>query len=904
MSPPRATYRLQLHHQFTLRQASRVAPYLAELGVSHLYAAPVFLARPGSTHGYDVCDYNRINPELGGTPAFQQLSRVLRKHRLGLILDFVPNHMGIGDRSNIWWIDLLGRGSRSKFARCFDVDWNSPCPGLDRKILLPVLGDHYGRVLERGELRLVHEQGRFWIAYFDQRFPVAPESIRPLAPTGRASPPAEICRQINGQPGAAGSFLALDDLLERQQYRLAFWRVGLEHLNYRRFFDITQLAGVRIEDPQVFRQVHHLVGRLLAQRKIDGLRVDHPDGLRDPATYFARLQALFPQARPRRNPPPRFGYILAEKILARGEQLPDDWPVSGTTGYEFLHLLNGLFIDPRGEPVLDSFHRSFTGHHARLDAELFHNKLLVLQTTLRPELESIAHQLHALAAGHRHGRDFTFDQLRRAVAAILAGLPVYRTYLRASRPSLTLTEQRYVVVALDKARLVHPDLPDALFDFIGGIITLLDPDCSEPPLRTLALDWIARFQQLSGPAMAKGLEDTTFYSWTRFISLNEVGGHPDHFGTELDEFHRANQQRLEHQPHSLLATATHDTKRGEDTRARLNVLSELPGPWTRAVRRWHRRNRHAFGTGQEQPAPDPSLEYLLYQTLVGSWPFGATTRPDPDYVERIQACLLKSAREAKTHTSWIDPNPAFEDALRSFIEAILDPRRSSAFLADLRSFVRSIATHGASNSLGQTLLKFTVPGVPDLYQGAELWDFALVDPDNRRPVDFEHRHNLLRSIRQVCDGTGFRPVPFCRALLRSFDDGRIKLFVTWRLLQFRRRFPVLFARGDYQPLPVVGPRARHICAFRRALDRAEFIVVVPRFTLALTRRPGAWPVGPKLWERTSIVLPAMVPRPAYRNLFTTERIDPIPAGPRRTPNHLPIGRLLRLFPIALLEPFT
>jgi (1->4)-alpha-D-glucan 1-alpha-D-glucosylmutase len=900
MSPPSATYRLQLHRQFTLHQAANLVPYLADLGVSHLYASPVFLATPGSTHGYDVCDYNQINPELGGRTAFDQLTRRRQRHGLGLILDFVPNHMGIDARCNSWWRDLLRHGPGARSAPCFDVDWDTPHPGLCGKLLLPVLGDHYGRVLERGELRLVHEDNQFWIAYFDQCFPVSPESLAPFSPRKRTPPPPAVCQELNGEPGAPRSYSALEDLLDQQHYRLAFWRLGLQQLNYRRFFEITQLAGVRMEDPKVFHQAHRLIAELLDQGQIDGLRIDHPDGLRDPATYFVRLQSLFPH---RGSPAPRQrerGYVLVEKILSRGESLPDDWPVAGTTGYEFLNLLNGLFVDSRQETAIDELHRSFTGHHVRFDAEVFHNKLRVLHTTLTPELRSLAHQLHHLSAQHRHGRDYTLDQLREALARILAGLPVYRTYLSRARPSLQLDEQRYLVVALETAKLASPDLPDALFDYVGGLLTFLDPIATQPSLKPLVLEWIARFQQLSGPAMAKGLEDTTFYSWSRFISLNEVGGHPDHFGTSVEEFHRANLARLQHWPNNLLATATHDTKRGEDTRARLNVLSEIPALWSRTVRNWHRLNRHALATVEKKPAPDRSLEFFLYQTLAGSWPFRAKARPDPEHVERLQACLLKSARESKSHTSWIDPQPEFEQAVQSFTQTILDPRRSARFLADLRRFTQHIALPGACNSLSQTLLKLTVPGVPDIYQGTELWDFALVDPDNRRPVDFAQRQAMLRSLRQQWTQSRLRTIPFCRELLRSLHDGRVKLFVIWRTLKLRRQRHTLFARGEYQPVSAVGPQARHVCAFRRLVQTAEIIVVVPRFTLQLTRT-GALPIGTRVWNHTSILLPAAIPGSIYRNVFTREEVK-VSADRAGGAQQLPLARILRSFPVAVLEP--
>ncbi len=914
-SIPRATYRLQLHHQFTLGHATAILHYLEELGISDVYASPVFTARPQSPHGYDVCDPNQFNPDLGGAAAFDCFRRSLSEHHLELLLDIVPNHMGVDHPRNRAWFDVLQHGPQSPFARWFDINWQSPHPGLHGKILLPVLGDHFGRVLERGELQAVVQKGTLWIAYYDQRFPISPDSLNSLPPhlrlRKRDNPSlARLARQLQGKSGVPSSFAPLAALLDRQHYRLAFWRLGLEQLNYRRFFDITHLASLRMEDPAVFDATHQRIQSLIRRRRIRGLRIDHPDGLRDPLAYLRRLQDLFhprPSSDSRNRAP---GYVVVEKILADGETIPMDWPVAGTTGYEILNLLNNLFVDTQNETPLDQLHRNFTRCHLRFAEERYRNKILVLQSSLAPELDGLVRQLSRLMAADLHGRDFTLAQIRAALSRLIAALPIYRTYLDEHSGKLSLAEQRYWVVALDSARRHSPDLPESLFDLLGVWITLGGTDDLPENRRREMARWVIRLQQLTGPAMAKGLEDTTFYTWNRFISLNEVGGNPDRFGIGLHEFHSALQLRAKQWPHALTATATHDTKRGEDTRARLNVLSEIPRAWSRAAGQWQAWNLRHKTKVNGSPAPDSNQEYFLYQTLVGTWPLGRRAKPARDYVERIQADLLKSAREAKEHTGWLDPNEPYEAALRHFISAILDPRRSPRFLKDADRLVTQIALPGFCNSLSQTLLKLTIPGVPDIYQGTEFWDFSMVDPDNRRPIDYVQRESSLALLQRAWSRGRPHQAALARKLASKIANPQSKLFVLWRTLQLRAQAPDLFRDGRYEPMSAKGSHAQHVCAFRRVLEQHECIVVVPRFVFELTGGKRL-PVGKAVWRDTTVEWSGdSIAAPRYQNVFTGECLQPTQVktrsrktGPSTSTSHrIPIAVLLGNFPVALLQP--
>jgi glycogen debranching enzyme GlgX/malto-oligosyltrehalose synthase len=876
---PRATYRLQLGERFTFTDAAAIADYLEALGVSHVYSSPYLQTAHGAAHGYAVVDPSRVDRDLGGDEGHRAMSDALGRHGLGQLLDIVPNHMAITGPENPWWWDVLAHGQASRYARYFDVDWEAPEARLRNKVILPVLGDHYGRVLEAHELRLEREGARFTVRYLERVFPVSPRSLEgPLSAaarrtgsdelafvalslgrlpdsesTDRASVTRrhqewEVLRRLLERILTADEALAatvdvvvaetnadpdaLDELLERQNYRLVFWRAAARDLGYRRFFDIDSLVGLRMEDEQVFRDTHALVLGWLGDGVIDGLRIDHPDGLRDPAGYLRRLREARASA-----------WIVVEKILQREESLRDSWPVDGTTGYDFLGRVGGLFVDPAGERPLTELWSGFTGLSADYPAMVRDAKLEVLGDVLGGDVNRLAALLVDVCERHRRHRDHTRHELHEALLEVVAGFPVYRTYVQAEVGEVAVEDARAISTAIDAAKASRPDIDPDLLDFLRDLLLLRVRG-------ELETEFVMRIQQLTGPAMAKGVEDTVFYRFDRFVALNEVGGDPSRFGTSVDEFHRASAETLRAWPRTLLATSTHDTKRSEDVRARLALLSEVPARWASAVRRWAALNeRHRTGE-----LPDRNIEYLLYQTLVGAWPISP---------ERVVGYLEKAAREAKVHTSWNRPDLAYEAAVRRFAEGALgDP----GFHADLERFVAPLVAPGRVNALAQTLLKLTAPGIPDLYQGTELWDLSLVDPDNRRPVDFERRRQLLRQL----DG-GASP----ERILRHAEEGLPKLWVVRQALSVRRRWPQAFGpQAGYSPLVADGSAADHVVAYLRG-ERA--ITVVPRLGLRLRRR----------WGDTALDVPAG----GWRNVLTDEVLE----GGR-----IPLRQLLARFPVALL----
>jgi len=904
---PRATARLQLHAGFRFAEATAIVPYLAALGASHVYASPFLAARPGSTHGYDIVDHARLNPEIGDEAAFDRFVAALHAHGMGLVLDFVPNHMGVGGADNPWWLDLLEWGTASPYARYFDVDWTPPDPDLAGKVLLPFLGDQYGKVLEAGELvpRFDRAEGSFSVWYHGHRFPIAPgDYARLLRRAGAAAAGPAACfvetrgparraaaaalkRELAALPAAAHDAIdaalalpprALHGLLERQSYRLAHWRVAAHEINYRRFFDVNDLAGLRIEEPALFEDAHRLVLRLFAEGKLQGLRLDHIDGLADPLGYCRRLRARLAEAAPGRP-----CWLLVEKILAPHERLPESWPVDGATGYEFMALLNGLFVDPAGEAPLDAFYRRFIGQRVEFAEVVVQAKRQILRDNLASEANVLAGLLHALARQSWLTRDFSFEALRRALVETVARFPVYRTYVDAQGASAE--DRRYIDWALAQARkaAAEPDRP--VYDFLQAALTAdLRRETRRGYRRADILRFATRFQQLTGPAMAKSFEDTAFYRYFRLVSLNEVGGDPDRFGAGPAAFHRLNRQRLRERPDSMLASATHDHKRGEDARARIDVLSERPEAWGARVERWaalnERRRREVDGA----PAPGRNFEYLLYQTLVGAWPLELDSPRDaglPAFAGRVQAYLVKAAREAKLRTSWSAPNAAYESALCEFAAAILDPARSAAFLEDFLDFHRALAPAGAANGLAQTLLKLTAPGVPDLYQGCEFWDLSLVDPDNRRPVDYAARERALDGMADLDSG---------EALLEGWRDGRVKQFVLARTLALRAREPGLFARGEYVPLAASEER---VVAFARTLEGQAVVVAAPRLAAARLAPGPRLALDPEAWGDAALDPPGEAA--GWRHLFTGETF-------RGDAGALPLARLFARFPVALLVP--
>jgi (1->4)-alpha-D-glucan 1-alpha-D-glucosylmutase len=835
---PESTYRLQFHAGFTFRDAAALVPYLHDLGITHCYASPYLKARPGSTHGYDVIDHCSLNPELGSEADYDAWLDAMARHGMSHILDTVPNHVGIATNENVWWNDVLEHGPASKYANYFDIAWRgSPRPELHDKVLLPVLGGHYGEVLDKGELKMVHEDGKFFVRYYDRRFPLSPASVKNLTPDQLDTIDVE----------------RLDQILCAQHYRLAYWRTASDEINYRRFFDINDLAALAQEREEVFEETHRLTLELIEQGKVAGLRVDHPDGLYDPEQYFQRLQD-------RR----RGLYVWVEKILAPDEPLPTSWPVNGTSGYDFLNRINGLFVDGMNEQALTKLYRDWTGDHTSFEELVYAKKKLILETSLASELQMLAHRLDRIAQQDRHTRDFTLRGLRDALREVIACFDVYRTYVTARGVSQRDIDLVYAAAARASER--NPDMDRALFLFVGDR-ALRNPE------------FAGRFQQLTAPTTAKGIEDTAFYIYNRFVSLNEVGGEPSHFGVSPDRLHAYFADRQHHWPHALSALSTHDTKRSEDVRARLNVLSEMPEQWAARVTRWRELNaRH-----RRHDAPDANEEYLIYQTLLGAWPLEPWEAGEYDaFVGRVQAYMVKAMREAKVHTSWTNPNDAHEQAVQGFIAAILDESTGGEFLADIRPLRQRVSHVGLLNSLAQTVLRVTAPGVPDTYQGSELWDFSLVDPDNRRPVDYAKRRAMLENLN--------RGTPDVRELLRTKEDGRVKLFVTSRTLACRRERPGLFSAGEYVPVEAVGERADHVFAFARRHEGRTAVVVIPRLIAGLLGSQADVPVGP-IWGDTRLALPDHLAFGSLRNIFT---------GKSTSPRATDLSTLLAGFPVAVL----
>lgn len=864
---PRATYRLQLTKDFGFDAAADLVPYLKRLGITHLYASPFLKARPGSLHGYDIVDHDQLNPELGGEEAFLRLSERLKTHGVGLILDFVPNHMGVGHADNAWWLDVLEWGQKSPYAGAFDIDWHALPHRRHPGVLLPILGRPYGDVLQAGEIELKYEAatGSFAAWYFTHKLPINPQRYSEILRTiVNAAPAADdpaghalivlahdyrdpntpsyrdasalkqrlagidgvaavIERGLTAYRGEAGAG-TLHRLLERQHYRVAYWRVAFSSVNYRRFFDINDLAGLRVEDPKTFRAIHPLVMRLIAQDRLQGLRLDHIDGLRDPAQYTRRLSQLIRKVRREAGLPPDF-YIIVEKILGEGEPMPRLPGVSGTTGYEWLNIISRVLVDGRGLALLETTWRNVTGERATFGEMLDAAKLRVIESMLASEFTVLARSLSRIAAGHFSTRDYTIDRLRLALQLHVREFPVYRTYATAA--GIGAHDRQIVENAIARARARWQGPDPQIFDFLCDAITLdliARGGYSAPRLRNFAL----KLQQFTGPLMAKALEDTAFYRHHRLLALNEVGGTPTAPALSVPAFHAIHQQRANTARQGLTATATHDTKRGEDARARLLALSEMPEEWDARVRDWFSRNAALVHRSSDRRWPSAAHEYMLYEALLGAWPGSVS----PQFVKRMQSYALKAAREGKEQTSWTNPNADYEKALAAFIDGLLDPLRSPDFLSAFGIFAERVSLLGALNGLSQLALKILSPGIPDFYQGTELWDFSLVDPDNRRPVDFAAREALLAAF-----------LPRWPDLAAQWRDGRIKLALTRALLRLRNAHAGLFERGVYEPLAVTGPDAAHVMAFRWKWNRMELAVLAGRHFASMTDGGRHWPAS-------------------------------------------------------------
>ncbi len=1017
---PRATYRLQFHRDYlTFRDAAALVPYLSRLGISHVYASPYLKARAGSEHGYAIVDYTRLDPELGTEADFEAFAAALHKCGMGQILDVVPNHMSAAPGENPWWTDVLENGPSSPYADFFDIDWTPVKEELRGKVLFPVLGRQFGEALEAGELKLYCRDGAFAIDYYGRALPIDPgtygdivtlglEELRQAMPEdseevrelesiataiehlpdrneagldavrerqrekevikGRIAELMKTAPQVarfirtnidrfNGTVGDHNSFDRLERLLNAQAYRLSHWKAASDEINFRRFFDINELASVCMEEKEVFDQSHTLVFDLLARARVDGLRIDHVDGLFDPLEYLGRLQRGYVHASAQREFEARLPatpaqdrggpasgaaggarahltwdeagsaivehvwadlnkringhdplhrnslplYVLVEKILGPEEPLPSEWPVAGTTGYDFLNSVGGLFVDPGGLGPLRKMYRRFTTEPIDFHEVAYQCKLLILRVAMSSELHLLAHRLNRLSERHRLYRDFTLNSLLRVLREILAFFPVYRTYIGGG----VVSERDHEVIAraVARAKRRNPAMDAAEFDFVRDVLLLEQPPRLDDDSRRQREFFVGRFQQVTSPVMAKGVEDTAFYRYYPLASANEVGGDPARAAISVDQFHEDNRRRSIEHPGSMVCTSTHDTKRSEDVRARINVLSEIPHQWRANVTRWARINRRFRREVDGLPAPSRNDEYLLYQTLVGIWPLDPLDETGHEQiVDRIVRYMEKATHEAKLRTSWISPNPNYDEAVTRFVRDVLRNEPGNRFLPALGQFCDSTVDWGLYSALSQKLLKLTSPGVPDLYQGQEVWAFHLVDPDNRGPVDFDRNRWLLGEIESR-SAESESLAALALELGAAPRDARLKLFVTWRTLQFRRDHAQLFEGGCYEPLGVDGEKAEHVCAFARRMPATEggadqvAVVIVPRLLAQLTpqRTDGTLPrpLGNAAWKDTRVVLPESVPT-SLRNIFTG-------AAWTVESREIPLSRALAEFPVALFE---
>jgi (1->4)-alpha-D-glucan 1-alpha-D-glucosylmutase len=972
---PRATYRLQLNGGFRFVQAAEIVPYLNELGISHCYTSPYFKTRKGSLHGYDIIDHNALNPEIGSWEEYDRFVGELKNHGMGQVLDLVPNHMAVMGDDNLLWLDVLENGQASIYAGFFDIDWQPVKPELRGKVHVPVLEDQYGNVLEKGELKLVFDPrgGEFSVYYWEHRFPIDPMQypfilsrninqlegvLSPDNPVllefqslitsfghlpvqreknlqrlmernrdkeiykkqlaGMYSSSSEIAsfieanvREYEGTLERPESFDLLHELLEKQAYRLACWRVASDEINYRRFFDINDLAGLCTENIQVFERTHELVLKLIAEGKVQGLRVDHPDGLQNPSEYFRRLQAKVAESKAALAGEPELGemlleegrgkpgYVVAEKILAGHERLPEDWPVHGTTGYDFMRLVDGIFVNQYAEKKMDRAYARFIGRNIDWDMLVYERKKLIMKVALASELNVLANMLSRISDSDRHTRDFTLNNLRDAIKEMTACFPVYRTYI--SGQAITQEDKRHVDWAVKLARKRTRTADVSVFGFLREVMLSENAEARTEHFQKAAAQFVMKLQQFTSPVTAKGLEDTSFYIYNRLISLNEVGGDPSRFGISVQAFHHANIERAKRLPHSMLSTSTHDSKRSADVRMRLMALTELPAEWRDRVTRWSKLNEKGKRKVDGKMAPSRDDEYMFYQTLVGAWPLGVSPGEPPDmemadFEERVSAYMIKAAREAKVHMSWINPNPDYERALVDFVSYALTRQRKNIFVEDFIGFHEKISRLGMYNSLSQSLLKFTCPGMPDIYQGDEIWNFNLVDPDNRRQVDYGKRREMLDGLNKLFAQPD-RTLDGLREIMSNMEDGRIKMYLTWRVLKLRGEHERLFEEGDYIKLNVEGPRAAHVCAFARTLSGSSAVVLAPRLFHPLTAIQDP-PIGEAVWAKTAVEAPSETVK-EYRNILTGGTVGILV---KEEKPWIMLEDALRDFPVAVLVP--
>jgi (1->4)-alpha-D-glucan 1-alpha-D-glucosylmutase len=914
MNIPSATYRIQLNPGFGFRDLTKIVPYLAELGISHLYASPIFKAKKGSVHGYDVVDPNRLNPELGTEADFGELMNGIHEQGMGWLQDIVPNHMAF-NHENSMLMDILENGRGSRYDDFFDIDWDHPYASMKGRLLAPFLGRVYGETLEQGEISVQYGTGGFTVRYYDLFFPLKIESYTHLLTyrldtlqqqlgsnhpdwmkllnildllKGRHSQTQEerydriawikrtlwelytanrtvqeFIEENVGQFNTENGLL--NDLLSDQLFRLSFWKVAAEEINYRRFFSINDLICLKAENPDVFRHTHALILDLVQRGKFTGLRVDHIDGLYDPGAYLERVREAAGDA-----------YLVVEKILGLEEEIPLSWPVQGTTGYDFMIWVNGLFCKKENERALSRVYARFTGLKAPYDDLVEEKKRLILERHMTGDVDNLSRRLKALSSRDRYGSDMTLHGLNRALVEIMASFPVYRTY--ASQDPMRPEDRAVIRSAVGRAKQKNPGLVHEL-EFVERFLLLEGLEDLSEDEKAERRGFVMRFQQFTGPLMAKGFEDTLLYVYNRLLSLNDVGGEPNRFALSRDAFHRFGERRRKRWPHTMNATSTHDTKRGEDVRARISVLSEMPEEWRQALKTWSRINRKKKRRVGGIEVPDKNDEYFFYQTVIGTYPFDDSERAG--FEERIKAYIIKAVREAKVHTAWIKPDSDYEDAFTAFVAATLnDP----GFLEHFMPFQKKVAYYGLFNALSMALIKMTFPGVPDFYQGTELWDLNLVDPDNRRPVDFQKRERHLREIRER-EGSDL-----AAELLANRGDGRLKLFLIHKVLEARNRHRDLFQEGVYTPLDLAGAHREHAVAFARTLGDRWALTVAPRFLTALIQEPEL-PLGQKAWGDTAVVLPPGAPT-RWRDAVTDGMVD--------ADGSLPLSDVLNTFPAALL----
>ena len=925
MRIPISTYRIQFRKEYGFTNATAIVPYLAELGVSDLYASPIFKARAGSSHGYDVVDPTQLNPELGTHQDFDALVSAIQQHQMGWLQDIVPNHMAY-DSQNLWLMDVLENGPDSDSFDYFDIDWNHQYEDIRERVLAPLLGDFYGNCLENGDIQLAYDETGLSVNYFGLRLPVRIESYVQFMThnlgqltkvLGRRHPdfvkllgilylikniPAEVrgrerydqvafvkgllwelheqndavkelftanVQSFNGEAGNSESFNLLDSLLSEQFYRLSFWKVGAEEINYRRFFTVNELISVKVEEVKVFHKTHSLIAQLVEDNIFTGLRIDHIDGLYDPAEYLERLREKVGDV-----------YITVEKILELTEALPTSWQIQGTSGYEFLNYANGLFCKAVNESAFSHFYQTFTGVMADYDRLAAEKKGLIIEKNLAGDVENLAQRLKRIAGQTRSGSDFTAYGLKRALSEVLALFPVYRTYIVSD--AVSDTDQQVIQRAIAAAKLHLPLLQREL-EYIETILLRTDEEYLTDDQKAERLHFVMRMQQLTGPLMAKGIEDTLLYVYNRLLSLNEVGGNPSHFGVSLPQFHTFNQHKVQHWPSAMNTTSTHDTKRGEDVRARLNVLSEIPDAWAEQVKQWADINFSQKMRLGRRTIPDRNDEYFLYQTLVSSFPFAEAEFPE--FVDRVKDYVIKAVREAKVHTAWLRPDSDYEEGFSAFVSALLTTPESE-FLSKFKLFQAKIAEYGIFNSLSQVLIKNVAPGVPDLYQGDEFWNLSFVDPDNRRPVAYDQR---LTALQQIKANLSSDPIALMDELFATRANGNIKLFLTYQLLQARKNAVALFQQGDYQPLEVSGALQQHVIAFARHFEDQVAIAIAPRFLTSLIQ-PGERPLGKAVWHDTQISLPSSPS--TWKNAITAQSLQ--------CKDTIALADALQHFPVALL----